>query len=255
MSNAILNGECNLVFYLESRQFPLTSTPFLTLSHGLASFWTIWTWTRVCWSWWWSWWCWCWGCLGGHDVHDVVGETDTTFIQIVFSEKLRTGQQQFILKKSTEGTNLSTKPTTPCSEIQVSKKLNVLLFLAIQTLLRFSSRSMVNGWLRTMTWQRFLSCLQSDSRPDCDVVCLSHITIITFWESFQHDDMMIKGAWSTGGQYRRNGQHGGNSQHGQCDQYGQHEFQFLIFYFMFLSATALTLLARGLEKLGLSKIT
>ena len=61
-----------------------------------------------------------------HD--DAVGETDTTFIQFVFSEKLRSGQQQFILKKSTEGTNLPTKPTTPYSEIQVSKRLNLFLF-------------------------------------------------------------------------------------------------------------------------------
>ena len=61
-------------------------------------------------------------------MHDAVGETDTTLIQFVFSEKLRTGQQQFILKKSTEGTNLSTKPTTPYSEIQVSKKLNMFFF-------------------------------------------------------------------------------------------------------------------------------
>lgn len=57
-------------------------------------------------------------------MHDAVGETDTTLIQFVFSEKLRTGQQQFILKKSTEGTNLSTKPTTPYSEIQVQLKVD-----------------------------------------------------------------------------------------------------------------------------------
>ena len=61
-------------------------------------------------------------------MHDAVGETDTKFIQFVLSEKLRTGQQQFILKKSTEGTNISTKATTPYSEIQVSKKLNMFLF-------------------------------------------------------------------------------------------------------------------------------
>ena len=61
-----------------------------------------------------------------HD--DAVGETDTTFTQFVFSEKLRSGQQQFILKKSTEGTNLFTKPTVPYSEIQVSKRLNMFLF-------------------------------------------------------------------------------------------------------------------------------
>ena len=33
-------------------------------------------------------------------------------------------------------------------------------FFAIQNLLRFSSRLMENGWLRTMTWQRFLSQIQ-----------------------------------------------------------------------------------------------
>ena len=64
-------------------------------------------------------------------MHDAVGETDKTFIQFVFPEKLRTGKQQFILKKSTEGTNLSTKPTTPYSEIQVSKKMNIFLFFGI----------------------------------------------------------------------------------------------------------------------------
>ena len=57
-----------------------------------------------------------------------VKPTQHSYIQFVFSEKLRSGQQQFILKKSTEGTNLSTKATTPYSEIQVSKKLNMFLF-------------------------------------------------------------------------------------------------------------------------------
>ena len=160
MFNIILNGECDLIFIWKagnshwrvhlSSLYPTAWLPFGRSGHGEGFV----------------------GCYGGHggadveddiggyDVHDdAVGETDTTFIQFVFSEKLRSGQQQFILKKSTEGTNLSTKATTPYSEIQVSKKLNMFLFWQHKIFI-----GSAQGWWRMADWGRwhdrgfFLAC-------------------------------------------------------------------------------------------------